>query len=62
MILKIARLHQRVHDNRKDFHFKLAHHLTQNAGMVFVEDLNLKAWAKGMLSKHTLDAGNGCVH
>jgi putative transposase len=57
--LKIARLHQRIHDTRKDFHFKLAHRLTQNAGMVFVEDLNLKAWAKGMLSKHTLDAGFG---
>ena len=57
--LKIARLHQRIHDTRKDFHFKLAHYLTENAGMVFVEDLNLKAWAKGMLSKHTLDAGFG---
>jgi len=57
--LKIARLHQRIHDTRKDFHFKLAHHLTQNAGMVFVEDLNFKAWAKGMFSKHTLDAGFG---
>lgn len=57
--LKIAKLYQRIHDTRKDFHFKLAHHLTENAGMVFVEDLNLKAWAKGMLSKHTLDAGFG---
>jgi putative transposase len=55
--LKIARLHQRIHDTRKDFHFKLAHHLVQNAGMIFVEDLNFKAWGKGMLSKHTLDAG-----
>ena len=57
--LKIAKLHQRIHDTRKDFHFQLAHRLTENPGMVFVEDLNLKAWAKGMLSKHTLDAGFG---
>lgn len=57
--LKIARLHQRIHDRRKDFHFKLAHHLVQNAGMVFVEDLNFKTWAKGMLGKQTLDAGFG---
>jgi putative transposase len=57
--LKIARLHQQIHDTRKDFHFKLAHHLVQNAGMLFVEDLNFKAWAKGMFSKHTLDAGFG---
>ena len=56
---KIARLHQGIHDTRKDFHFKLAHHLVQNAGMVFVEDLNFKTWAKGMLGKHTLDAGFG---
>nr|WP_275974480.1 transposase [Argonema galeatum] len=57
--IKIARLHQRIHDTRKDFHFKLAHHLVQAAGMVFVEDLNFKAWAKGMLGKHSLDAGFG---
>ncbi len=27
--------------------------------MIFAEDLNLKAMSKGMLSKHTLDAGFG---
>ena len=27
--------------------------------MVFVEDLDFTKWAKGMLSKHTLDAGFG---
>lgn len=27
--------------------------------MVFVENLNFKAWAKGMLGKHTLDASFG---
>ncbi|MFP5271903.1 RNA-guided endonuclease InsQ/TnpB family protein [Coleofasciculus sp.] len=57
--LKIARLHQRIHDTRKDFHFKLAHHLVQDAGMIFVEDINFRTWAKGMLGKHTLDAGFG---
>ena len=56
---KIARLHQKISDTRKDFHFKLAHHLCDQAGMIFVEDLDFRTWAKGMLAKHTLDAGFG---
>jgi putative transposase len=27
--------------------------------MLFVEDINFRTWAKGMLGKHTLDAGFG---
>ena len=56
---KIARVHQRIADTRKDWHFKLAHHLCDYAGMVFVEDLDFRIMAKGMLGKHTLDAGLG---
>lgn len=56
---KVARLHEYISSSRKDFHFKTAHHLCDSAGMVFAEDLNLKAMSKGMLSKHTLDAGFG---
>lgn len=56
---KISRLHEHIHNTRKDFHFKLAHYLCDQGGMIFAEDLNLKAWAKGMFSKHTLDAGFG---
>ncbi|NEO39842.1 MAG: transposase [Moorea sp. SIOASIH] len=56
---KIARLHQKISDTRKDFHFKLAHHLCDQAGMIFVEDLDFRTWAKGMLGKHTLDASFG---
>ncbi len=56
---KVARLHQRISDTRKDWHFKLAHHLCDSAGMIFVEDINFKAWAKGMFRLHTLDAGFG---
>ncbi len=57
--LKIARLHQRNNDTRKDFHFKLAHQLCDQAGMIFAEDIDFRTWAKGMLGKHTLDAGFG---
>ena len=56
---KIARLHQRISDTRKDWHFKLSHQLARGAGMVFVEDINLVSWQRGMLSKHSADAGFG---
>ena len=56
---KIARLHQRIADTRKDWHFKLADKLCDDAGMLFVEDIDFRTWAKGMLGKHTLDAGFG---
>ena len=56
---KIARLHQRISDTRKDWHFKLAHKLCIEVGMIFVEDIDFRGWAKGMFGKHTLDAGFG---
>jgi putative transposase len=56
---KIARLHQRISDTRKDWHFKLAHKLCDDAGMIFVEDIDFRVWAKGLFGKHTLDAGFG---
>jgi len=56
---KIARVHEQIADHRRDFHFKLAHHLCDNAGMIFVEDLDFRIMAKGMLGQYTLDAGLG---
>lgn len=56
---KIARIHQRITDTRKDWHFKLANHLCDGAGMIFVEDIDFRAFARGMLSKHSADAGFG---
>ena len=56
---KIARLHKRIFDTRKDWHFKLSHQLVQDAGMIFVEDLNFVSWQRGILSKHSADAGFG---
>ncbi|MDF5737565.1 MULTISPECIES: RNA-guided endonuclease InsQ/TnpB family protein [unclassified Nostoc] len=58
-VAKVSRLYEHIYNTRKDFHFKLAHKLCDQVGMIFVEDLNFKAWAKGMFSKHTLDAGFG---
>jgi putative transposase len=59
--VKVAKLHNHIARVRKDWHFKLANYLCakENVGMLFVEDLNLKAMSRGMLRKHTLDAGFG---
>ena len=56
---KIARLYQKISDTRTDWQFKLSHHLCDRAGGIFVEDINFKAWAKGLFGKHTLDAAYG---
>lgn len=56
---KIAKVHQRVADTKKDWQFKLAHEIVKGAGMIFIEDIDFRTWAKGMLGKHTLDASFG---
>ena len=56
---KIARVHQRIADHRRDWHFKVAHQLCDQADSIFVEDLDFRIIAKGFLGKHTLDAGLG---
>lgn len=56
---KVALLHEYVANCRKDWHRKLSHQICNDAGMVFVEDLNLVGLSRGMLSKHCLDAGFG---
>jgi putative transposase len=59
LIAKIGRVHEQIVARRLDWQFKLAHHLCDRAGMIFVEDLDFRIMAKGMLGKHTLDAGLG---
>lgn len=56
---KISRLHFKIASHRKDYHFKLAHRLVKDAGMLFVEDINFKMWQRGMLSKSSADFGFG---
>ncbi len=58
-VRKVASLHEYVANCRKDWHRKLSHQICNNAGMVFVEDLNLVGLSRGMLGKHCLDAGFG---
>ena len=56
---KIARLHERIANTRKDFHYKAAHKLCDGADVVAVEKLNLVGLSRGFLGKHMLDAGHG---
>ncbi|MEH2111804.1 RNA-guided endonuclease InsQ/TnpB family protein [Nostoc sp.] len=57
--IKVARLHHMIDNTRKDFHFKQAHALCDSGDMVFMEDLDYRTLAKGMLGKQMLDAGFG---
>jgi putative transposase len=59
--IKVAKFHNHIASVRKDWQFKMANHLCtkEGIGMVFVEDLNIKAMSRGMLRKHTLDAAFG---
>jgi putative transposase len=57
--IKVARLHHRIDNRRNDFHFKQAHALCDAGDMVFMEDLDYRISAKGMLAKHMLDAAFG---
>jgi putative transposase len=57
--LKVARLHHKIDNTRKDFHYKQAHSICDAGDMVFMEDLDYRTSAKGMFGKHMLDAAFG---
>ncbi|MEG3849470.1 transposase [Microcoleus sp. herbarium19] len=57
--IKVARIHHKIDNTRKDFHFKKAHVLCDAGDMVFMEDLDYRILAKSMLGKQMLDAGFG---
>ena len=56
---KVARLHERISNTRKNFHFKTAHRLCDAGETIVVEQLNLIGLSRGFLGKHMLDAGHG---
>jgi putative transposase len=57
--LKVARMHHTIGNTRKDFHFKQAHALCDVADMVFMEDLDYRVSAKGLLGQPMLDVAFG---
>ncbi|WP_254658071.1 transposase [Pleurocapsa sp. PCC 7327] len=56
---KVARMHHRIANRRKDFHLKTAHQLCDQAPTIFAEDLSAKGLTRGMLRKDCVDAAFG---
>ena len=56
---KIARLHEKVANSRRDWHFKLANYLCDLTNNIFVEDINFVSWSRGIVRKQSLDSGIG---
>jgi putative transposase len=57
--IKVARLHHKIDNTRKDWQLKVAHQLCDQADSIFVEDIDYRVMAKGFLGKHSLDASFG---
>jgi putative transposase len=53
----LRRVHQYIFNQRNDFQHKLSRELVSYYGAIFVEDINIKGLARGMLAKSVLDAG-----
>jgi putative transposase len=47
----LQRAHAHVRNTRRDFHHQTAHSLIERYSVIFVEDLNVKGMARGMLAK-----------
>ena len=57
--IEVARLHHKIANTRKNFHFQTAHQLCNQAQMIFVEDIDFTKTANATLGKHMLDGGFG---
>ncbi|MGB5714079.1 MAG: transposase [Waterburya sp.] len=57
--IQVAKQHNHIAFKRADYQFKLAHKLCDLAGTIYLEDCDFRLMAKGMLGKHTIDAGYG---
>jgi putative transposase len=56
---KVARLHHHVANCRKDFHWKTAHFVCDQADTILAEDLNTVGLNRGMLRRDCIDASFG---
>jgi putative transposase len=53
----LQRAHAHIRNTRRDFHHQTARWLVERYSVIFVEDLNIKSLARGMLAKSVSDAG-----
>lgn len=58
-VKRVARLHQKIANQRKDFHYKTAKKLLNQGKHIGHEALNIKGIAKSRMAKSTHDAGWG---
>ncbi|NEQ11922.1 MAG: transposase [Moorea sp. SIO4E2] len=58
-VSQLGKVHKKVADTRKDFHFKTAKGLLDNHDLIAHEKLNIKGLAKTRMAKSVLDAGWG---
>ena len=57
---QVAKIHRKVSDSRKDFHYKTAKRLVQNFQTIVMENLNIKSMiAQGKYNKSIHDVGWG---
>lgn len=56
---KISLFHEKIANTRRDWLFKLAHYLCDQADNIFVEDINFKSWSRGLYRAQSLDSGIG---
>ena len=58
--VKVARLHEKISNCRKDFQHKLSRHYVDNYDIICVEDINMKYMARALnFSKKTMDNSFG---
>ncbi len=57
--IKIALIHQKIQNYRKDWHYKTAHKLVREYDLIAVENLNIKGLAKTRMAKSILDVAWG---
>ena len=55
--MKVARTHEKVVNNRKDFLHKASRMLINSYSLIAMENLNTHGLARGFLAKHVLDCG-----
>jgi putative transposase len=53
----VQKVHAKIKNQRNDFHHQVSRTIVNNYGAIFVEDLNIKGLASGMLAKSVNDAG-----
>ncbi len=53
--LRVARIHEKVLNSRRDFLHKASKKLVDSYSLIAMEDLNVKGLSKGFLAKHVLD-------